>query len=195
MAELGFVFDPMAVKPEMGGGGDPIPAGNYKAMITKSDFGPNKQKTGQRLELVFEILEGDHKGSTVYAGLNLIHNSQKAENIAKGEMSTLCHSMGHTNGVTNSVELHNKPIGIKVVYVPPQGQYKAKNDIKMFMSLEKLAQAQQIDQDVAGADPQQQQNQQQQQQPDNGQNYQQAPQQQQAQQQATNGAAGASWRT
>jgi hypothetical protein len=92
---------------------EPIPAGKYLAMITASEFKANKAGTGRFLELVFTIIEGEHKNRQLWGRLNLENPNELAMKIAQGELSALCRAVGVlTPG--DSVELHNLPLVIKV---------------------------------------------------------------------------------
>ncbi|HEX4918067.1 MAG TPA: DUF669 domain-containing protein, partial [Limnobacter sp.] len=44
---------------------DVLPAGKYIAAIVDNEIKPTKSGTGERLNLTFEILEGEHKGRKV----------------------------------------------------------------------------------------------------------------------------------
>jgi len=92
---------------------DPIPAGKYLAMITASEMKPNKAGTGSYLELVFTIVEGEHKGRQLWARLNLDNPNQLAVKIAKAELSAICRAVGVLTP-RDSVELHNLPLVIRV---------------------------------------------------------------------------------
>jgi hypothetical protein len=92
---------------------EPIPAGKYLAMITASEMKPNKAGTGQYLELVFAILEGEYKNRTLWARLNLENPNELAMKIAQAELSAICRAVGVLTP-NDSVELHNLPLVIRV---------------------------------------------------------------------------------
>lgn len=92
---------------------DPIPAGKYLAMITQSEMKPNKAGTGSYLELVFTIVEGEHKGRQLWARLNLDNPNELAVKIARAELSAICRAVGVLTP-RDSVELHNLPLVIRV---------------------------------------------------------------------------------
>ncbi len=110
MANLGN-FDANQVEPTYDF--EPIPAGRYVAMITASEMKPNKAGTGSYLELVFLILEGEHKGRQLFARLNLDNPNELAMKIARAELSAICRAVGVLTP-RDSVELHNLPLVIKV---------------------------------------------------------------------------------
>ena len=92
---------------------DPIPAGKYLATITASEMKPNKAGTGQFLELVFTIIEGEFKNRSLWARLNLDNPNELAVKIAQAELSAICRAVG-VMAPGDSVELHNLPLVIRV---------------------------------------------------------------------------------
>lgn len=110
MANLGN-FDANTVEPTTAF--DPIPAGKYLAMITASEMKPNKAGTGQFLELVFTIIEGEFKNRQLWARLNLDNPNELAVKIAQAELSAICRAVG-VMAPRDSVELHNLPLVVRV---------------------------------------------------------------------------------
>ncbi|MCR4411307.1 MAG: DUF669 domain-containing protein [Thermoguttaceae bacterium] len=92
---------------------DPIPAGKYLAVITASEMKPNKAGTGQFLELVFTIIEGEFKNRSLWARLNLDNPNELAVKIAQAELSAICRAVG-VMAPGDSAELHNLPLVIRV---------------------------------------------------------------------------------
>lgn len=111
MAALDGVFDARTVEPNAGL--KPVPVGKYKAIIRKSEKKANSAKTGHYIEMVFEIVEGDSRGKRVYARLNLWNPNNTAVEIARGELSAICHATGVMN-LSDTQQLHNIPLMIKV---------------------------------------------------------------------------------
>lgn len=69
---------------------DPIPAGDYVAVIIESQMKATKASTGSYLQLEFEIIEGEYKGRHPWARLNLNNPNETAVKIARGELSAIC---------------------------------------------------------------------------------------------------------
>lgn len=107
---------------------DPIPAGKYLAMITASEMKPNKAGTGQYLELVFAIIEGEFKNRQLWARLNLVNPNDMAVKIARAELSAICRAVGVTTP-NDSVELHNLPLTIRVKCKKRQDTDEIANEI------------------------------------------------------------------
>ena len=92
---------------------DPIPAGKYLAAIVKSEMKPTKSGQGEYLELNFQILDGDYKGRSVWARLNLNNPNAQTVKIARGELSAVCRAVG-VMAPNDSTDLHNLPLVIDV---------------------------------------------------------------------------------
>lgn len=92
---------------------EPLPDGYYHLVIIDSDFVENKAKTGNRLKLVYEIVSGDFQGRKIFDGLNLVHPTPKAQQIAREQLADLCDTLD-IDALSDSVQLHNKPFVGKV---------------------------------------------------------------------------------
>jgi hypothetical protein len=92
---------------------EPIPAGNYLAVITDSEMKPNKAGTGHYLQLAFQIIEAPYQNRFLWARLNLDNPNATAVQIARAELSAICRAVG-VLAPNDSVELHNLPLVIHV---------------------------------------------------------------------------------
>ncbi len=128
MANLGN-FDASKVDPVSSF--DPIPAGKYLAAIVASEMKPTKSGNGHFLELTFEIGEGPYKGRKLWARLNLDNPSPQAVQIARGELSAICRTVGVLQP-QDSCELHNLPLSIKVACRKRDDTDEISNEIKGF---------------------------------------------------------------
>lgn len=140
MANLGH-FDPNTVEPAQDF--DPIPSGEYVAIITDSDLKHTKNGAGQYLELAHQIIDGEFKGRLVWARLNIQNSNEIAQRIAQQQLSAICHAIGLTQAISDSEQLHNRPLVIRVAYLPADDAkgYRAKNDIKAWKALDNPAPA------------------------------------------------------
>lgn len=105
-------FDATQVEPTVAW--EPIPAGDYPAMMTVSEFTSTAKGDGSFLFVEFEVLDGEHKGKTVQDRLNLDNPNPKAVGIAKATLSAICHATGIMNP-KDSTDFHDKPVMIKVI--------------------------------------------------------------------------------
>lgn len=124
-------FDARGVKPNAKP--DPVPAGQYRVMITSSEVKPTKDTTGKLLELELVILDGEYKGRKLWDRLNIQNANAQAQSIAQGQLSAICHSVGVLQ-LKNSSQLHNLPLLAKVVVDQSPG-YDPKNEIKRYESV------------------------------------------------------------
>lgn len=94
-------------------GNEPLPAGEYTMQIVNSDMRTTKSGTGEYLWLEFEVLGPTFKGRKFWDRLNLMNENAKTVEIAQRQLSAICHAVG-TIAPKDSVELHNKPIRVKI---------------------------------------------------------------------------------
>ena len=127
MAE--FSFNAAEVAPSQGYA--PIPAGVYTAEITDSDMVQTKAGNGQYIKLTFRIIDGQHTNRLVWTNLNVQNPNEKAVQIAREQLSAICHAVNVMN-LTNTEQLHGIPLQIKVT-VRQDAQYGDSNEIKDFM--------------------------------------------------------------
>lgn len=113
---------------------DPIPAGIYNAQVTESDMKRLGSGNGDCLNLTLSILDGPMVNRKVWARLNIRHTNAQAQSIAQAQLSSLCHAVGVIN-LTDSTQLHMKPLRIKVKVRAADGQYSASNDVTAFEAL------------------------------------------------------------
>lgn len=111
----------------------PIPVGEYVVQITDSDVKPTKSGNGHRLELTFEVIDGEFKGRKIWANLNLDNPNPKTVEIAQRELSAICHAVGKLQ-VSDSQELHYKPLVIRVDIEERDG-YSPRNVVKAYKAV------------------------------------------------------------
>lgn len=88
---------------------DPLPAGDYELMITKSETKPTKANDGSSyLELEMQVISGEHSGRRHWERLNLANKSKQTVEIAEKQLAKLCLALGFQR-VEDSVELHDLP--------------------------------------------------------------------------------------
>lgn len=116
MADFGFVFDKDAVeKSEF----EAVPTGDYLSAITGSSIADNAKKTGKVLKLTHTILEGQYKNKKITEWLNIVNTtSEKAQLIARQALVQIQEAVGIDSVISDSEVLHNKPMIIRVEFVP-----------------------------------------------------------------------------
>lgn len=121
---------------------DPMPAGDYTAIITESETKLTRDGSGQYLQLKLEVQGGEFAGRTLFDRLNLWNNNRQAQEIAQRTLSQICHAVGILQ-VTDSQELHNKPLIAIVKVRPARDAYEASNEIKGYKAAAAIPVAQQ----------------------------------------------------
>ncbi|MGL6196975.1 MAG: DUF669 domain-containing protein [Thermoguttaceae bacterium] len=115
-----------------------LPSGQYLVEITGSEMKPNKSGDGTHLALEFTVLDGEFRNRKVWNHLCLNHSSQKTVEIARANLSAICHAVGVLKP-HDSHELHHLPLTIKVVCKNgDDGQIR--NDIKGYAKYERRTQ-------------------------------------------------------
>jgi hypothetical protein len=112
---------------------EPIPAGDYTAMIVESEMKPTKNGNGEYLQLVFEVCDGQYQSRKIFARLNLNNPNQTAVDIAQRELSAICHAVGVLTP-DDSMDLHDKPMTVKVKIRQSPG-YDPQNEIAAYKPL------------------------------------------------------------
>jgi len=130
MAQLGYVVDPNLKEQSF----EPIPAGEYPAIITESDLKPTKDGTGTILALKYEIVDGEYKGRGIYENLNIKNKNPQAQQIAVNALNEIGKVLGMKD-IKDSVLLHGRPLVIKL-RVKDDPTYGAKNEVKAHLPYE-----------------------------------------------------------
>ena len=108
---------------------EPIPAGKYLAIISNSEMKPTKNGSGTYLELTFQVIEGQYKNRLLWSRLNLSNPNTQTVQIAQGELSAICRSVGVMQP-KDSAELHNLPLQISVKCKKREDTGDVVNEIK-----------------------------------------------------------------
>ena len=130
-------FDATTVDP-LDSGFTPIPEGDYEVLIVKSTNKPTKTGNGSYLELQCQVVSGEHAKRVLWARLNLKNPSSAAVEMAKRELSSICHATGVLRPKCKE-ELHNIPMIVHVVQV--EGRNGMQNEIKGWKAKEGAAQS------------------------------------------------------
>ena len=113
MANLNGTYNPDAG--EMGERPDPLPEGEYVAMITDSEWKDTKSGNGKYLCITFEVVDDEYKGRKVFINLNLDNPNETAVKIAQQELNSICRAVNVVNP-SDSAQVHGIPlcIGVKL---------------------------------------------------------------------------------
>jgi hypothetical protein len=136
MAQLNF--DASKVDPSVPF--EAVPSDKYTAEISKSELKPTKSGDGSYLEIEYTILEGEYKGRKVWDRLCLNHQTQKTVEIARANLSAICHAVGILKP-RDSSELHNIPLTITVKAKRDDSTGNIFNEVKGYSKRESFTQA------------------------------------------------------
>ena len=117
---------------------DPIAAGKYVAVITESEMKATKDGKGSYLELVFTVVEGEHKERKVWDRLCLNHPKAETVKIARSNLSAICRAVGVMQP-RDSLELHNIPLQITVKVKKRQDTGELTNEVRGYAKKEAAA--------------------------------------------------------
>ncbi len=117
---------------------DPIPAGEYVAVITESEEKPNSKGTGSYHQFTLEVVEGDYKGRKLWERLNLKNPSDEAVGIARATLSAMCRAAGVMKP-NDSTDLHNLPMKVKVGIQKRKDTGELTNQIKGYIPKDQAA--------------------------------------------------------
>lgn len=133
---------------------DPIPAGDYPAIVTASQMKQTKTGTGSYLELELQIQDGEFSGRKLFDRLNLDNENRQTVEIAQRQLSQICHAVGVLQ-VADSEQLHFKPLTAIVALKPAKGEYSASNEVKGYKAAQGAPVSAQFQAPRAGVPPQQ----------------------------------------
>ena len=114
---------------------EPLPVGEYTVVISASEMKDTKNKEGQYLQLVYDVVgDGEYRGRKVFDRLNLVNKNATAQEIAQRALSSICRAVGVMHP-KDSEELHDKPFTVKVGIRPGNDDYQPTNVVKEYKAL------------------------------------------------------------
>jgi hypothetical protein len=129
MALVNFQADPNAVTNSY----ELLPKGDYLCMAIASEIKPNSKRTGDYLQITFEVLDGPSKGRKIWDRLNIRNANKTAEKIALEALNNLCVATGVMN-LQDSDQLHNIPVVLKVDIEAGRDGYDDQNRVKGYVA-------------------------------------------------------------
>jgi len=123
-------FDPSSVPQEEY---TVLPAGDYVGCIISSEKKITKSGSGAYINLTIEIIDGPFSGRRVWDLINLWNVNPKAVEIAQRTLASICTATGVIKP-TDTSDLHNIPIGIKLGVDPDTG-WGEKNRVKKYYAV------------------------------------------------------------
>lgn len=92
---------------------EPLPKGEYEAMITDSVIKPTKAGDGHYIELTIQVISGEHSGRRLWERLNVSNPNKAAEEIANKALGELCLAVGVPD-MEDTEQLHDQPFIVRV---------------------------------------------------------------------------------
>jgi hypothetical protein len=145
MAELNHTVDPNQTEQNF----DPIPAGEYFAVIESSNRKETNNSTGEMLVLCYQIIDGNFKGRKIFNNLMLEYKDDYLNSLPEDEKKKKTQSLQIASNVLNSIgvatgiqtikdssQIHNIPIKINVG-VKEDPVYGKQNTIKTHTAMGK----------------------------------------------------------
>lgn len=145
MAAINFNANEVAPQQEM----KPLPEGEYKMAITASENKATASGNGSYLALTLDVLDGEYKGRKVWSNLNLNNPNATAVEIAKAELSAICHAVGVMTP-KDSAELHNRPMIVSIKVKKRKDTGELRSEVAGYKSLTKAAESKQQQPAMAG---------------------------------------------
>jgi len=92
---------------------DPLPKGDYNAMITSSDVKETKAGNGRYVELVIEITDGNFARRKIWDRLNVDHADTETEKRARGQLRSVSDACGISQ-LQSTEQLHDIPFKLSL---------------------------------------------------------------------------------
>jgi hypothetical protein len=87
---------------------EPLPPGDYNAIISDSQMKATKAGTGEYLELTIQIIDGAHSGRRIWERLNVFNANKVAEEIARSQLNGIKKAC-NVEKLEESEQLHDIP--------------------------------------------------------------------------------------
>lgn len=127
---LGSAFDSDSVDPAADFG--PLPPGEYTVEVIDADMRPTKKGDGQYVWLELSVIEpAAYVNRKLWANLNIVNPSAKAQEIGLAQFSSLCRAAG-IRQCKDTDELINKVVNVDVKIKPADGTYGESNAVTNF---------------------------------------------------------------
>ncbi len=104
-----------------------LPAGEYQAVITDSDYKTPKSGGAPYLELTLSVVDPAYKGRKLWDRLNLKHAKPEVVAMAKQRLKAIQDAIGLAK-VSDSVQMHNRQLTVVVAETEYNG--KPSNEVK-----------------------------------------------------------------
>ena len=111
MAEINFDVTEYEVAPR--NSFEPMPKGDYQAIVTDSQLKTTKAGDGEYIELTIQIVDGDYSGRRHWERLNVVNKNDKTQSIARSHLNNLAQACNVPN-LKDTTELHDVPFTLSL---------------------------------------------------------------------------------
>ena len=101
-------FDVTSYEPQIKSSFEPLPPGDYQAIISDSAIKATKAGTGEYIELTMQITDGQYSGRRIWERLNVSNPNKTAEEIARSQLNAIRGALGIAK-LESTEQLHDKP--------------------------------------------------------------------------------------
>ena len=114
----------------------PLPAGEYIALIDKSEIKATKDGQGAYLSLQWKLVNNlKENGRIVFDNLNLQNKNQQAVEIANKRLKSICVACGISGVVTDSEQLHGIPVILRLKVNKATDAFPASNSVVTYKKI------------------------------------------------------------
>ncbi len=95
---------------------EPLERGDYQCIVIETGIKTTKAGTGEYIEVVLQVVDGEHSGRRLWDRLNVSNPNKQAEEIARRQLTGLCQAVGMDMGskLANTEQLHDIPMSVAV---------------------------------------------------------------------------------
>ena len=141
-------------------GFDPIPAGNYTALITGAELVATKSGSGQYIKIEWTVTGPKHANKKVWQNINIKNANPKAEEIARQQLGEVMRASGLATVQDTDQLITGRDLEVKIS-IRKSEEYGDSNEIKgvkalsgaMPQQVPQVTQAQPTPQPQAGNSP------------------------------------------
>jgi hypothetical protein len=101
-------FDVTTYEPQVKSSFEPLPPGDYQAIISDSALKTTKAGTGEYIELTMQITDGQYSGRRIWERMNVSNPNKVAEEIARSQLNAIRGALGIAK-LESTEQLHDKP--------------------------------------------------------------------------------------
>jgi hypothetical protein len=109
---------------------EPIPKGQYVAIVTDAKVGPLKSGKGQAVQLTWKIEGGQYANRLIFDRVIVAHESAEATKFGRRKLKDIADACSVKGHITDLTVLLNKPCSVYVkIEQDDAGEYPPKNRI------------------------------------------------------------------